>query len=184
LNKREDEDIENISVLKMDPNINDEETPISIFQKRDDLLNACLTEENDENYIYFKDFAVVAFDKIKAEGFSLKGKVAAKNSINTNGYSITTDGNCEDGSLTYSAYTDEFSMNWGGGSLKGGIHYGSKIEIPDYLKKQILDRKCPISNSDVDNIDFNAIERRMNFVSQELLKLKTNAEVRKMKFMF
>jgi len=185
LNKRDKEDfedIENITILKPNPKIK-EKAPIldkryaSITPKRS-LQDICLNGENDEQYGTIKDFALIAFNNITSQGFSLKGKVASRNYIYTGGFDITTEGNCNDGSLTYSVYTDEFRMSWSGGTVNGGLHYGTKYTMPDYFEKKMKDNNCPISNSDYDNLDFDAIERRVNEISQSLLELPATPNVK------
>jgi len=198
-NKRDDEEIiENIQNAMINPKIK-QQAPI--LQKRylspdlnkRSLPDVCLNKENDVHYGTVSDFVIFAFDKVEAQSFSLTGKVAAKNSITTNSFSINAaSGQCSDGTLKYSLYTDNFNMrhstdkDWrgktvysynGGGSIAGGLHYGSSYYMPDYMVDNMNNNKCPISKDPYDNLDFDGIEKRMKEISQKLAGLKANANI-------
>jgi len=139
-----------------------------------------MSGENDEVYDTVSGFSVFAFDKIESESFSLNGRFAAKNSIEAKGFNITPDGNddCTKNDYKYSVYTDKFIMGSWGGSVRGGIHYKSQFETPDYIKQNILNNHCEISNNSSEDIDFDAIKNKVNEISEQLLELQANSEVR------
>jgi len=65
----------------------------------------------------------------------------------------------------------------GDGQVRGGIHYGSLLNVKDYLKEDLIRNKCSISNDSEDNLDFESIEKRVIELSNELGQVVSNAKV-------
>jgi len=140
--------------------------------------NVCLNSNNDPAYELVSGFDIFCFDKISAsKSFSITGRIAAKNSINIGSVTINElkGKDCTKHDFKYAIYTDKLTV--GDGEIYGGIHYGSALNIKNYLIDNLKLNKCAISNEPSDDIDFVAIKKRIANISNELAQLTSNAMV-------
>jgi len=147
------------------------------FLKKRDSEDVCLNAENDETYGVVTGFNIIAFNKIKATSLSVNGRFIAKNSVTVDGFSIDINEKCKDSKFPYGVYTDKFTVNNWGGSVNGGIHYGSDINMPNYLYNNIKNNGCPISNDSSENVDFDAIKTKIEDISAELAQKESDTNV-------
>lgn len=150
---------------------------VPVLQKRK-VSNVCLNSQNDPVYGTLSGFDIFCFDEISvAYSFSITGRIAAKNSINIGSVAVNESYNqdCSTHDFKYAIYTDKLTM--GDGQVRGGIHYGSLLNVKDYLKEDLIRNKCSISNDSEDNLDFESIEKRVIELSNELGQVVSNAKV-------
>jgi len=148
------------------------------FLKKRKNSNLCLNSDNDDIFGIVSGFDIFCFDEITAaQSFSIKGRVAAKNSIKAGNVAINSSygQDCTKHDFKYAVYADQFQM--GSGQIHGGIHYGTKLNIMDYQKEDLERNQCKISKDESDNLDFEAIEKRINEISTDLGKVVSNAKV-------
>jgi len=136
-----------------------------------------LNSDNDEIYGIVSGFDIFCFDKISSNSFSITGRIAAKNSINSSSVTLNNKAgqDCSKHSYKYAIYTDKFTMS--DGNIFGGVHYKTLFDAPDSIKDDLKRNKCAVSSDSSDNLDFDLIEKRITEISNELSKLTANAEV-------
>jgi len=140
--------------------------------------DVCLTSENDDIIGLLSGFDIFCFDEISAaNSFSITGRVAAKNAINIGSVTINNSypQDCTKHDFKYAIYTDKLTM--GDGQIHGGIHYGSLLNIKGYQKEDLVRNNCAISKDSSDNLDFDAIEKKITDLSNEMNKIVSNAKV-------
>ncbi|ORX63662.1 hypothetical protein BCR32DRAFT_137965, partial [Anaeromyces robustus] len=154
----------------------------SFLNKREEednyTFDVCLDDENDKIYGIVSQFDFFCFDEIySSSDFSIKGRMAAKNSINSKRVAINTSQpeDCSTHSLKYAIYTDKLEFEQG--SINGGIHYGSELKIPEETKNLLNSHHCTISKDGADSIDFNTIEKGMNEISENLARMTPNSQI-------
>lgn len=177
----DDDVVEEVVEDNYDDGDNIDENPIP------DNLDGSICKTDDDPLGIISNFGAFSFGDFIAYNSDVQGRIAAKNLVDVSSYAINQE---VYGSKRYkcneSPLKNDFQFAVVAGTVKivnsglsnGGIAYSNNVDQTDEsLKENIINNGCSIIN-DSSIVNFDAVEKQMNTLSQNISKLEDNGAVR------
>jgi len=173
----DDDVVEEVVEDNYDDGDNIDENPIP------DNFDGSICKTDDDPLGIISNFGAFSFGDFIAYNSDVQGRIAAKNLVDVSSYAINQE---VYGSKRYkcneSPLKNDFQFAVVAGTVKivnsglsnGGIAYSNNVDQTDEsLKENIINNGCSIIN-DSSIVNFDAVEKQMNTLSQNISKLEDN----------